>query len=252
MRAVVLAAGKGTRLADATSQVPKPMIELGGKPVLAHTIEWLRQYGVTDLYLNLHHLPERITEYFGDGTDFGVRIRYSQEATLLGTAGAVRRIADTLWDDTPAGPFWVVYGDNYLTYDLDQIRRFHARHGGPATINVYHRDDVSQSGIVALDDDGRIRQFIEKPRPDQVISHLVNTGLYLLESDVLRYLPAERQLDFGHQVFPEMLAAGEALYAIEGSGSLTPIDTPGLLHQARQAELDSTPPSPAPPPTERL
>lgn len=231
MKAIVLAAGKGSRLHDQTITVPKPMLAVGGQPVLAHNIAWLRQHGITDLTLNLHHLPQVIRDYFGDGSAHGVRIAYSYEEHLLGTAGAVRRIVDDLWGGL-AEPCLIVYGDNRMAFALPALLAAHAAHPDAAvTIAVYPKEDVSQSGIVLHDGDGRITRFIEKPPPLR-LSNLVNAGLYVLSPAALPYLPPGRASDFGHDIFPAMLAAGAPLYACACPGTLIAIDTPELYRQA--------------------
>lgn len=238
MKAVVLAAGKGSRLGGVTASVPKPMLPVRGRPVLEHNIRWLAEWGVRDLYLNLHHLPDVIENHFGDGERFGVRIRYSRETELLGTAGAVGRIADTWWQAGDAEPFLVVYGDNLLTYDLGAVRRFFTeRPGAAGVIVVYPKEDVSLSGIVVTGADDRIQRFIEKPAPAERISHLVNTGLYLLSADTLAYIPRDRPQDYGHDIFPRMVADGAPLYACQCPGTLTAIDTPELWRNAAGGQV---------------
>jgi mannose-1-phosphate guanylyltransferase/phosphomannomutase len=256
MKAIILAAGKGERLKGIVDAVPKPMVRIAGKPILRHNIELCRKYGITDLYVNLHHLPDRIVDYFGNGKKFGVTITYSYEETLLGTAGAVRRIADHFWkEDRPPSavrrpgsevvstpdvstyslPFLVIYGDNLLNYDLKTIIGFHQARKGMGTIAFHRKDDVSQSGIALLDDDGRIVKFIEKPGPHECISNLVNAGLYVLDLDILKYILPGRVIDFARNVFPYALRNGEALYGIEAQGSLIAIDTPDLFKAAGPA-----------------
>ncbi len=250
MRAIILAAGKGERLKGIVDTVPKPMVRIAGKPILQHNIELCQKYGITDLYINLHHLPDRIVDYFGNGEKFGVTITYSYEETLLGTAGAVRRIADHFWkEDCHPGsdvvsthnvstynlPFLVIYGDNLLNYDLKTIVSFHQARKGMGTIAFHRKDDVSQSGIALLDDDGRIVEFIEKPGPHERISNLVNAGLYVLDRDILKYILPGRVTDFARNVFPDALRNEEALYGIEAQGSLIAIDTPDLFKAAGSA-----------------
>jgi mannose-1-phosphate guanylyltransferase/phosphomannomutase len=235
MHAIILAAGKGERLRGIVDIVPKPMVRIDGKPILHHNLEWLKRHDINDIYINLHHLPEVITGYFGDGTKFGVTITYSYEEHLLGTAGAVRKIASSLWRRSTydrGRPFLVIYGDNRLDYNLWDMLAFHETHKGIGTIAFHRLADVSQSGIAVLDGDGRIARFIEKPMPDEQVSNLVNTGLYVLERDILEYIPPGRHVDFGLQVFPQVLRSGRALYGIEPRGTLTAIDTPQLFRAA--------------------
>jgi len=235
MKAMILAAGQGTRLRPLTDHIPKCMVSIGGKPVLEHTIEWLRRYGVTEIIINLHHLPEAIRGYFGDGQKWGVRITYSLEHRPLGTAGGVRNVA-WLFD----GPFFVWYGDNLSTCDLSRLYQFHQAKGGLATIALHHRDDPTQSGIVALDEDDRIVRILEKPRLDQVFSHWVSAGIFVLEPQVLEAIPAEGAPDFGRDVFPALLDHGVSLYGyrMAGDEGLWWIDTPEDL---RRMEKGSSP-----------
>ena len=234
MKAIILAAGKGERIRDLVSGLPKPMIAIDGKPILQQNIEWLARSGVTDLYVNLHHLPDRVTRHFGDGDRFGVQIHYSYEPELLGTAGAVRKILT----ETPTSGGWedflVVYGDNQLTnFNLKELMRFHADHKSFGTVSLFYEKDVLQSGIAVLDQQQRIVDFIEKPRPAQVVSHWVNAGIYILSPQMLDYIP-EGFSDFGHDVFPAVLAADECLMGWVSHATLTAIDTPELLAQAHE------------------
>jgi len=259
VRAIVLAAGKGERLKEITSTTPKPMIEIMGKPILEHNINWLNRYGVKDIYINLHHLPDVVKDYFKDGSRWGARITYSYEPKLLGTAGAVRKIAEEYWylrtnnyylsdaykdlrdskEQKAKDTFVVVYGDNLFEYNLKDIIDFHKRRKGIATIAVYEKDDVNQSGIVLLDNNDKILKFIEKPKPEEAISHLVNAGLYILEPEVLKYIPSDKKIDFGKDIFPEMIQNGENIFGVIVKGDLTAIDTPGLLKEALRITKES-------------
>src|SRR2546423_7502169 len=143
MKAMILAAGHGTRLRPFTDDVPKCMLPIGGKPILERNIEWLRKYEIKDIVINLNYLPHAVTEYLGDGSKWGVRITYSLEKEILGTAGGVKQAA-WFFD----GPFIVWYGDNLSHCNLARLGQFHRTRGARASIALYHRDDVSQSGIV--------------------------------------------------------------------------------------------------------
>ncbi len=230
--AMVLAAGAGTRLRPLTNSVSKCMVVVRGKPILAHIVDHLRSYGVRDIIMNLHHLPHRIQDYFDNGRESGVCIRYSMEPTLLGTAGALRKVREYL-----KTPFFLLYGDNLSTCKLDQLYRFHRIRRGLASIALFQRDDPTSSGIVELDGGDRITRFVEKPAPDQIFSRWVNAGIYILEPDILTYVPTDGPSDFGRDVFPAMLASGESLYGyrmVAGEG-LWWIDTVEDLFRARRA-----------------
>jgi NDP-sugar pyrophosphorylase family protein len=222
VKAMVLAAGEGVRLRPLTSDRSKCMVEVGGKPVLERNIEWLRRYGVRELVINLHHAADSVTGYFGDGSRFGVRISYSLEPQLLGTAGAVRKVAEQF-----TGPFFVWYGDNLSTCRLDQLWEFHVASGGLVTIALHEREDPTASGIAGLDERGRITRFLEKPRPHEVFSHWVNAGILVLEPEVIGAIPAGVAADFSRDVFPAMLEQDAAVfgYRMRGEERLWWIDT---------------------------
>lgn len=228
MKAVILAAGKGERLKGIVDDVPKPMVRLQGKPILQSNIEWLKKNGFSDLYVNLHHLPKVITDYFGDGSSFGVSIKYSFEETLLGTAGAVRRIADTLWDRADCEDFIVVYADNFFDgrIDLGEIVRLHRDKKALVTMALHHKEDVSQSGVVVFDEDMRVTDFIEKPKPGVVISHFVNAGFYIVQKKLLDHLAPNKYCDFSKDIFPGLLTKKESFFCTVFREGLVAIDTP--------------------------
>lgn len=230
-KAMILAAGLGTRLRPLTDHIPKCMIALGGRPLLAYTIAWLRQHGVEEVVINLHHLPGALTEYFGDGARWGLRITYSLEAEALGTAGGVKKVAG-FFD----GPFFVWYGDNLSTCRLDRLWEFHRARGGLATIALHHREDASQSGVVELDDQHRITRFVEKPKREDVFSHWVNAGIFVLQPGVVEAIPGRRPVDFGRDVFPALLAQGHPLYGYRMSADerLWWIDRPEDLRRVER------------------
>ncbi len=218
----MLAAGSGERLRPLTNDIPKPMISIGGKPILQRNIELLTAAGIREIAINLHHLPNSISDYFGDGHLYGAEIWYVREPELLGTAGAVRNLSSFL----TSGPFLVVYGDNLSTIDLTRLISFHNNRGGDATIAVFQRPDPSASGIVSFDDEGRITRFKEKPKANEVFSNWVNAGYYVLESSVLDSIPKEGSSDFGRDVFPKMLDNGAHLFAYAMKERLWWIDSP--------------------------
>jgi NDP-sugar pyrophosphorylase family protein len=232
MKAVLLAAGVANRLRGVVDNIPKPMVPVAGKPILQHNLEWLKKFSVTDIYINLHHLPEVITSHFGDGDRWGLRITYSHEQQLLGTAGAVKKIAREFWNGSSGEPFLVVYGDNLVTdFDLNRIIQFHNRKKGIASICLYRKpEEVSKSGVAVLDENCRITAFIEKPSAGQIASNLVNTGIYMLEPAIMEYIP-DGCSDFGKDVFGKVLGAGESIFGILLNSNLVAIDTPQLYEK---------------------
>ncbi len=229
MKAMILAAGRGERLRPLTDTCPKPMIPLGGRPLLEHVIRLLAKHGFDELVLNLHHLPQVIRDYFGDGSAWKVRLIYSYEEQLLGTAGAVRRMA-AFFDQ----PFLVYYGDNLCNVDLAEMWQAHTRQGELASVGLLRLEDPSGRGIVQLDGRSRIGRFIEKPRPAEVFAdYLINCGIYAFEPQILEWLP-EGTSDFSFDIFPRLLAAGRPLYGHRLQGQLLSSDTPERYAEAQQ------------------
>lgn len=228
MKAVILAAGKGERLRGVVDSLPKPMVPVNGRPILEQNIELLRSSGVTDIFINLHHLPHAISGYFRDGGDWGVSITYSHEPVILGTAGAVRNLRRQLAGER----FLVLYGDNLYDCDLEAVVDYHDRKNGLGTIGVHEKKDVSQSGVVELDGEDRVTGFIEKPPPSQATSHLVNAGIYIFEPGIFTQIPRRRFSDFACDVFPRLLAGNMCVYGARLKGGLTAIDTPEFYWQA--------------------
>jgi NDP-sugar pyrophosphorylase family protein len=212
MKGMILAAGEGRRLRPLTDHLPKPMLPIAGRPLLEHIITHLRNCGVTELAINLHHLPALVMDYFGDGQRWQVNLRYSVEEHLLGSAGGVKRL-QSFFDET----FVVFYGDLLTWTDLRPMIAFHRQAGVLATLGLYHVPDPWNRGIVELDPAQYITRFAEKPPRDQVFSNLANAGIYVLEPEVLNQIPAEQVYDFGHDVFPGLLAQGGRIagYVIE-------------------------------------
>lgn len=215
MRAMVMAAGLGTRLQPLTGTIPKPMVPIVNRPALHHVLRLAARHGVRDVVTNLHHFPEAITSYFGDGSEQGVRLRYSFEPVLLGTAGGVKQNEEFLTTD---GAFLVLSGDSLTDVDLEAFAEAHRASGCPVTIALKQMPDPSLYGVALLDQAGRIRGFQEKPQPGEELSNLCNCGLYVIEPEVLRRFPSHTFYDFGRQLWPDMLASGERLgaYVVEG------------------------------------
>ncbi len=221
MKAMILAAGRGTRLKPLTDTTPKTMIPFAGHPLLEHIIKLLAQHGFDELVINLHHLPTAIQNYFGDGARWGVRITYSPERELLGTAGAVRHMAHH-FDE----PFLVYYGDNLTNFDLTELWETHQREGEIATIGLLWMDDPTTRGIIGLDAQNRIDRFVEKPHCAQVFDdYLINSGTYILQPEIIEYIPEGQTSDFSHDIFPALRAQGLALYGHRMRGDLLSTDT---------------------------
>lgn len=226
---MILAAGLGTRLRPLTLTCPKAMLPIGGRPLLEHTLHLLRHHGIRDVVINLHHLPEQIVAHLGDGRPWGMRITYSFEAELLGTAGAVKKVEGHF-----SSPFVVIYGDVFTDLDLTAMFRTHRVKQGVATLGVYAVDDPWLRGIVEVDATGRITRLVEKPAPEEAFSNLANAGVYILEPQVLDHIPPHTPYDFARDLFPALLARGFRLYAHPVSGYLVDIGAPEKYRQAQR------------------
>jgi mannose-1-phosphate guanylyltransferase/phosphomannomutase len=231
MKAVVMAGGEGTRLRPLTSNQPKPMVPIVGKPCMEHILELLRQHGLSEVIVTVAFLPQAIRGYFGDGESLGMQVGYSVEESPLGTAGSVRLAADQL-DET----FLVISGDALCDIDLTALIEFHKEKGAAVTIGLKSVDNPLEFGIVVTDEDGRVERFLEKPSWGQVFSDTINTGIYVLEPEVLKHVPTDRPYDFSKELFPLLLEMGRPIYGHVCTGYWQDI---GNLDQFRQANFDA-------------
>jgi len=231
VKAVVMAGGEGTRLRPLTSNQPKPMVPIVGKPCMEHILELLREHGFEDVIVTVAFLPQAIRTYFGDGTSLGLNIQYSVEESPLGTAGSVRLASDAL-DET----FLVISGDALCDIDLRRIVEFHKEQGAAVTIGLKSVENPLEFGIVVTDDDGKVERFLEKPSWGQVFSDTINTGIYVLEPEVLKHVPTDRPYDFSKELFPLLLEMGRPIYGYVCEGYWQDI---GNLDQYRQANFDA-------------
>lgn len=223
MKAMILAAGKGTRVRPLTYDLPKPMIPVLGKPVMAYLIEHLRKHGVTEIMVNVSHLHEKIEEYFGEGEQFGVQIGYSFEgytkedgevvAVPIGSAGGMKKIQEFggFFDDTTI----VLCGDALIDLDLKAALLEHRRKGAMASVITREVpwDKVSSYGVVVTDKTGRITQFQEKPKQEEALSNFISTGIYIFEPEVIDLIPSGVEFDIGSQLFPLLAEKGMPFYA---------------------------------------
>jgi mannose-1-phosphate guanylyltransferase/phosphomannomutase len=231
VKAVVMAGGEGTRLRPLTSNQPKPMVPIVGKPCMEHILELVREHGFEDVIVTVAFLPQAIRSYFGNGESLGLDVEYSVEESPLGTAGSVRLASDRL-DET----FVVISGDALTDVDLDKLVSFHKEKGAAVTIGLKSVENPLEFGIVVTDDDGRIERFLEKPSWGQVFSDTINTGIYVLEPEVLRHIPAGGPYDFSKELFPLLLEMGRPLYGYVFDEYWQDI---GNLEQFRQANFDA-------------
>ena len=226
-----MAGGEGTRLRPLTSNQPKPMVPIVGKPCMEHILELLRSHGMAEVVVTLAFMPQAIRGYFGDGEALGLQIDYSIEEQPAGTAGSVR-LASAKLDET----FLVISGDALCDVDLRGLGERHRETGAAVTIGLKSVDNPLEFGIVVTDEDGRVERFLEKPSWGQVFSDTINTGIYVLEPEVLRHVPTDRPYDFSKELFPLLLEMGRPIYGHVLDGYWQDI---GNLDQYRQANFDA-------------
>ena len=213
MKAVVMAGGSGSRLRPLTVNRPKPMVPMVNKPVIAHIRDLLKKHGITEVVVTLQYMPDVIQDFFGDGREMGMAFHYSVEEVPLGTAGSVKKAQEYL-DDT----FLVISGDAVTDFDLRAIIEHHRARKALATLVLYRVPNPLEYGVIILNDEGRVQQFLEKPSWGEVISDTVNTGIYVLEPEVLEAFEKDVPFDFSQDLFPLLLAQGAPLYGYVASG----------------------------------
>jgi mannose-1-phosphate guanylyltransferase len=234
MRAMVMAAGLGTRLRPITYALPKPLAPVVNRPIMEHIVELLRGHGYTELVSNLSYLPEQIRDHFGNGERFGVELTWSYEEELLGTAGGVRKVRDFLLEDD--GSFLVLGADALTDVDLASLREFHDSHDGVATLAVKRVPDTTQYGVVIQGSDGRVQGFQEKPDPAEALSDLANCMIYLMRPQVFDYFPSEPVVDWALDVFPALLENDVPFYVHEIDAYWNDI---GNLHELLEGNFDA-------------
>lgn len=207
MKAMILAAGEGTRLRPLTSETPKVLLPVGGRPLIEHQLSWLKSHGIREVAINLYHLGNNIKDFLGDGSRFKMEIIYSPEEALLGTAGGVKRM-ESFFSDT----FVVVYGDVLTDFNLSEMIAFHKETKAKATLSVLKEPERPGAGIIEMGNKGRILSFVEKPPPGSALSSLSNGGIYILEKEVLNYVPGDGSPDFAYDVFPKLIELNLSLY----------------------------------------
>ena len=223
MKAMILAAGKGTRVQPITHVIPKPMIPILQKPVMEFLLELLREHGFNEIMVNVSHLAEEIENYFRDGQRFGVQIPYSFEGRIedgeligqaLGSAGGLKKIQNfqPFFDDT----FVVLCGDALVDLNLTEAVKRHREKGALASLVTKRvpRDQVSSYGVVVTDDQGRVLSFQEKPSVEEAASDMINTGIYIFEPQIFDYIPSGQPFDIGSDLFPRLVSAGASFYAL--------------------------------------
>jgi mannose-1-phosphate guanylyltransferase/phosphomannomutase len=233
VKAVIMAGGEGTRLRPLTSNQPKPMLPLANQPMMERIVRLLKEHGFEEIVVTVAFLANAIRTYFGDGSEFGVRMVYATEETPLGTAGSVRNAMDEL-DER----FLVISGDVLTDLDLSAVVEYHGEKKAMATIALKSMENPLEFGIVITRPDGSIERFLEKPTWGQVFSDTINTGVYVLGPEIFEHIPAGRSVDFSSDVFPALLEAGKPLYGYVSEGYWEDVGTLDAYTTAHRDVLD--------------
>ncbi|MDY0087981.1 MAG: sugar phosphate nucleotidyltransferase [Coriobacteriia bacterium] len=234
MRAVIMAGGEGSRLRPLTSLQPKPMVPVVNQPVMEHIIGLVHHHGINDVVATLAFMPQVIQDYFGDGEEWGMRMSYALEETPLGTAGSVKNAEALLAGE----PFIVISGDALTDIDLTEVIAFHRDRGAAVTIALKSMPDPLEFGVVITDEEGRIERFLEKPSWGQVFSDTINTGIYVIEPEVLAHVPYGKPFDFSSELFPLLMTKGYPLYGCVVDGYWCDIGSFDSYVQAHRDVLD--------------
>jgi mannose-1-phosphate guanylyltransferase len=219
MQAVILVGGEGTRLRPLTSTVPKPVVPLVDRPFIAYMLEWLTRHGVDDVIMSCGFLATAVRNVLGDGSGYGIRLRFVEEPDPRGTAGALK-YAEPLLDER----FLMLNGDILTDFDLSAQIAQHETSGATATLGLVPVDDPSAYGLVRVNDDNSVREFVEKPSADQIDTNLISAGIYVLERSILDLVPADQNVSIEREVWPRLV--GEGLYAFGRDAYWLDIGTP--------------------------
>ena len=233
MKAVIMAGGEGTRLRPQTSNLPKPMLPLVGRPMMEHIVSLLRRHGITDIVVTVAFLPNAIRSYFGNGSELGVRMVYATEETPLGTAGSVRNARDELTER-----FLVISGDVLTDINLTAMIEFHEKNGALATLALCAVENPLEFGIVITREDGSIERFLEKPGWGQVFSDTINTGIYVLEPEIFDLIPEGRPSTSPPRCSPRCSKPVRPLFGYVADGYWEDVGTTAAYLKAHEDILD--------------
>jgi D,D-heptose 1,7-bisphosphate phosphatase len=232
MKAVILAGGKGTRMGEMTMEIPKPMLTIGGQPVLEHQVELLRKYNITDITILVNYLKDSIIDHFGNGEQFGVQINYFEEKEPLGTTGGIKAIEDQLQED-----FIVFYGDVMIDMHLGRLINFHKEKQSECTLVLHPNDHPFDSDLVETDEQHQVIKFLPKPHPEGVYyKNLVNAGAYILTPGIFRFIDKDKKADFGRQIFP-LIYNKIKMFGYNTAEYLKDMGTPDRLEEVEKAYL---------------
>ena len=234
IRTIMMAGGKGTRLRPLTLVRPKPMIPLVNKPIIEYTVNKLKKSGFNDIIMTLNYMSTNIKNYFKDGSEFGMDIRYSVEKWPLGTGGSVKK-AEKYIDDT----FMVVSGDVLTDVDFKDVVRYHKEKGAIATMVLTEVEDPTHFGIAVMDKNHKITEYLEKPSPEEAFSNVANTGIYIFEPEIFDFFDGkDKEVDFSKDIFPEVIRQDAGIYGYVFNGYWNDIGRPETYLAATYDILD--------------
>lgn len=228
MKAVIMAGGFGTRLRPLTCNIPKPMVPMVNRPMMLHIVDLLKQHGFHDIISLLYYHPNIIRNFFGDGSGFGINMQYMQAEADFGTAGSVRNAYEKIGDDRVL----IISGDVLTDFDLTDAVRYHEEQKADATLVLTRVENPLQFGVVIVDDDGSITRFLEKPTWGEVFSDTINTGIYIIENEILQMIPYKEDFDFSKNLFPAMMQEGKKLCGYIAEGYWRDVGNLGEYHEA--------------------
>ena len=231
-KAMILAAGEGVRLRPLTSETPKSLLAVGNTPIIMHQLRWLKSYGIRKVAINLYHQCDKIRLELGDGEDFGMDIYYSPEEALLGTAGGVKRM-ESFFITT----FYVIYGDTISDVNLSSMAEFHRLKQAAMTIALFETANTWETGVCEINEDGRLISFTEKPTKGEEHSNLSNGGIYILEPEILKYIPGGNTSDFGYDILPRLIEENIPVHGYLLGPDAYLIDI-GTIEKYNQANID--------------
>lgn len=227
MQALILSAGVGKRLKPFTNSLPKVMVPIGSRPLLEHHLEQFKKHGIRDFLINLHHLPEKITEYFGDGSKWGVKIIYKYEPEILGTAGGIKNFEEEIKDD-----FFVIYGDIFSLVDYSKmVQVFDKKTDAIGMELVGDTDHPFDSDLAEIDENLRFLKIYQKPHRELPKNYKSMRGIYIFNKKILNYIPARKYYEIDHHLLPDILKKDEKFYGYRTSDFLKDIGTPERYRQ---------------------
>lgn len=231
MKAMILAAGYGERMRPLTNSMPKPLLPINNKPILHYTLQLLKKNGIFEIVINLHHLPGMIMNVFGDGSSLGMKIHYSYEKEILGTAGGIKAAEGFLKD----GTFLVINSDIIVDIDIKKVVEFHKKNKAFVTMVLRHDTDADRYGAIEVDSDGRIRRFLGNPEYNGVspLKKLMFTGIHIIEPEIFDEIPSGRYCGITEETYPKLMNDNIPIYGYEFNGYWIDMGTPERYEKAK-------------------